>query len=32
MEGPRELVRAFPTWGGLSYYANVAPVVASFSA
>ena len=25
MEGPRDLVRAFPTWGGLSYYANVRP-------
>lgn len=25
MDGPRDLVRAFPTWGGLSYYANVAP-------
>jgi DNA-binding HxlR family transcriptional regulator len=25
MEGPRDLVRAFPTWGGLSYFANVKP-------
>ncbi len=25
MEGPRDLVRAFPTWGGLSYFANVRP-------
>jgi hypothetical protein len=23
IEGPRDLVRAFSTWGGLSYYANV---------
>ena len=22
MEGPRDLVRAFPTWGGLSYFAR----------
>ena len=27
MEGPRDLVRAFPTWGGLSPYAEVRPVV-----
>ncbi len=25
MEGSRDLVRAFPTWGGLSYFANVRP-------
>ncbi len=25
MDGPRDLVRAFPTWGGLSYFANVRP-------
>jgi DNA-binding HxlR family transcriptional regulator len=25
MEGPRDLVKAFPTWGGLSYYATVGP-------
>jgi DNA-binding HxlR family transcriptional regulator len=23
--GPRDLAKAFPTWGGLSYYANVKP-------
>jgi len=27
MEGRRDLVRAFPTWGGLSPYADVRPVV-----
>lgn len=32
MEGPRDLVRAFPTWGGLSPYADVRPVVTSASA
>lgn len=32
MEGRRDLIRAFPTWGGLSYYANVTPVTASISA
>jgi len=32
MEGPRDLVRAFPTWGGLSYYANVQPAVTAASA
>lgn len=25
MDGPRDLVRAFPTWGGLSYFAHVRP-------
>jgi DNA-binding HxlR family transcriptional regulator len=25
ISGPRDLARAFPTWGGLSYYANVKP-------
>jgi hypothetical protein len=25
IEGPRDLVRAFPTWGGLSYFAGVQP-------
>lgn len=25
MDGPRDLVRAFPTWGGLSYFSNVRP-------
>jgi DNA-binding HxlR family transcriptional regulator len=25
ISGPRDLARAFPTWGGLSYYANVRP-------
>jgi hypothetical protein len=25
VSGPPDLVRAFPTWGGLSYYANVKP-------
>lgn len=25
MDGPRTLVRAFPSWGGLSYFANVRP-------
>jgi DNA-binding HxlR family transcriptional regulator len=28
-EGPPELTSAFPTWGGLSYYADVAPARAS---
>ncbi len=32
MEGARSLIRSFPTWGGLSYYANVAPATASLSA
>jgi len=26
MDGPRQLVRAFPSWGGLSYFAGVQPV------
>jgi hypothetical protein len=26
MDGPRDLVRAFPTWGGLSPFADVQPV------
>jgi DNA-binding HxlR family transcriptional regulator len=25
LDGPADLVRAFPTWGGLSYFASVAP-------
>lgn len=25
MDGPRDLVRAFPTWGGLSYFSNIRP-------
>jgi DNA-binding HxlR family transcriptional regulator len=25
MDGPRDLIRAFPTWGGLSYFSNVRP-------
>jgi hypothetical protein len=25
LSGPLDLARAFPTWGGLSYYANVTP-------
>jgi hypothetical protein len=25
ISGPRNLARAFPTWGGLSYYAKVQP-------
>jgi len=25
ISGPRDLARAFPTWGGLSYYAKVQP-------
>jgi len=25
MDGPRDLVRAFPTWGGLSYFSEVKP-------
>jgi DNA-binding HxlR family transcriptional regulator len=25
ISGPRDLARAFPTWGGLSYYADVQP-------
>jgi hypothetical protein len=31
MDGPPALVRAFPSWGGLSYFAGVrpAPAVAS---
>jgi DNA-binding HxlR family transcriptional regulator len=32
MEGPRDLVKAFPTWGGLSYYASVKPAMASMPA
>jgi hypothetical protein len=29
VEGSADLVRAFPTWGGLSFYADVAPARAS---
>ena len=32
MEGPRDLVRGFPAWGGLSYYADVRPAVVAASA
>lgn len=31
MDGPPALVRAFPTWGGLSYFASVRPVNAEFA-
>jgi DNA-binding HxlR family transcriptional regulator len=32
MEGRRDLIKSFPTWGGLSYYANVRPVTVSIPA
>jgi hypothetical protein len=32
MEGRRDLIRAFSSWGGLSYYANITPVRASIPA